>query len=99
MVGDVPDPVDRAAEGRLITERMRSRIDHHVPHDPDIMHAAVDLEGVVMKIGHVIVVKVDCDWPPVPILSGRIMRAIDCMGPVRVAVCLDMNSGVEIRYV
>ena len=100
VIGDVADPVDRPAERRLVAERVRRRVDHHVPHHADVVHAAVGLERVVVKVGHVVVVEVDRDRPPVPVLLRRILRPVDRRArAVRVAVGLDVDAVVEVRDV
>src|ERR1700692_3399554 len=99
MVGNVAYPIDRPSNGRLITKRMRSGVDHHVSHDTNVVHASVDLESIVMKVRRVIVVVVDGDGPPVPILFEWIVRTIDRVRPVWVSIGLDIDSVVEIRNI
>ena len=96
---NIADPINGPAERRLIAKRLRSVIDHHVPHDPDVVHASVDLEGIVMEVGHVVVVVVDGYRPAVPILLGRILRTIDGSGSVRVAIRFRIDAIVEIRHI
>ena len=38
---------------------LRSAVDHHVSHDAHVVHASIDLEGVVVEIRHVVVVVID----------------------------------------
>src|SRR5690348_15728796 len=77
---DIADPINGSSKRRLIAKGLRSVIDHHVPHDPDVVHAPVDLEGIVMEVSHIVVVVVDGYGPAVPILFGRILRTIDGSG-------------------
>ena len=49
VIDDVADPVDRTAGRRLVAHRMRRRVEHHVPHHADVVHAAVDLDRVVVR--------------------------------------------------
>ena len=77
VVGDVSDPIDWPSNGGLIAKRVGSGIQHHVSHDADVVHAAIDLESIVVKVGHVVVVVIDRNGPPVPILFGRVVRTIE----------------------
>ncbi len=59
MISNVADPINRPTDRRLVAERVRSRVHHHVSHDSNVVHAAIDLEGIVVKVGHVVVVEID----------------------------------------
>ena len=50
MIGDIANPVNRPTDRGLITEWVRCRIEHQVALDANIVHAPVDLKGIVMKI-------------------------------------------------
>src|SRR5437762_5441555 len=83
---------------------MRSMVDEHIPHDADVMHAAVGLDGVVVRIRDVVVVEVDRNRPAIPIFSRRIFRPIRNVGAggdgsVRVSVCLYIDAVMEISNV
>src|ERR1700730_19183713 len=96
MIGNVAYPIDGPTYRGLITKRMRSGIDHHVSHHANVVHTAVDLEGVVVKIRHVVVVEIDRDRPSVPELFGRIVRPVDSVRAVRIPVRFNVDSIVEI---
>src|SRR5260370_38461436 len=99
MVGNVAYPIDRPSNGGLIAKRMRSRINHHVSHDTDVVHAAIDLEGVVMKVRHVVVVEIYRNRPPVPVFLRWIMGAVDRMRAVRVPIRFKVDPIVEVGYI
>ena len=99
VIHDVADPVDRAADRWLRRHRMRSRVDQHVPHQPDVVHAPVHLDRVVVSIGDVVVVDVDRHRPPIPELARRIRRPVVRVRSVRHAIHLGVDAVVEIRDV
>ena len=101
VVGDVPDPVDGSAEHRLAAERVRRVVDEHVPQHPHVVQAPVGLDRVVVGVGDVVVVEVDRDRTPVPVLAGRIPGAVGGSGSGRhaavgVSVGLDVDAVVEV---
>ena len=55
-------------------------IDQHVPHDADVVHAAVGFDGVVVTVADEVVVKIDRDRPPVPVFRRRIFRTVQDAG-------------------
>ena len=64
-----------------------------------VVHAAIGLERVVVKVRHVVVVEIDRHRPPVPVLLRRILRSVGRGRTVRVAVGLDVDAVVKIRDV
>src|SRR5258708_1359019 len=60
------------------------------------MHAAINLEGIVVKIRHVVVVEIYRYRPPVPVLFRWIVGAIDGMRAVRVSVSLNVDPIVKV---
>ena len=96
VVDDVPDPIDRPADRRLVAERVRGRVQHHVAHDADIVHRTVDLHGIVVEVGHVVVVVVDGDGTPLPELARRIERAVQRIRAVRIAIGLHIDAVMEV---
>ena len=75
---------------------MRGGIDHHVPHRSNIVHGAIDLEGVVVEVGHIIVVIVDRHRAVIPVCTGRIKGPLHRVRAVRVSVSLHINAVVEV---
>src|SRR5205823_10502945 len=70
----------------------------------DVMHAAVSLDGVVVRVRDVVVVEVDRNRPAIPIFSRRIFRPIRNVraggdGSVGVAVRLYIDAVMEISNV
>jgi hypothetical protein len=75
---------------------VRRRIDQHVPHQADVVHAAVHLDRVVVRVADDVVVDVDRDRPPIPELARRIRRAVDRMRAVRHPVHLRIDAVVKV---
>ena len=75
---------------------MRSGVQHHIAHHADIVHRAVDLEGVIVKVRHVVVVVVDRDRTAVPELARRIVRALNGVRAIRIAIGLHIDAIMEI---
>ena len=99
VIHDVADPVDRPAHRRLRRHRMRRGVDQHVPHQPDVVHAPVHLDRVVVGVGDVVVVDVDRHRPPIPELARRIRRPVVGVRAVGHAVHLGVDAVVEVRHV
>ena len=75
---------------------MRCRVQHHVPQHADVVHAAVDFERVVVKVGQEVVVEIDADRAQVPHVTGWIRRPALGGRPVRIAVGLDVDAVVKV---
>ena len=78
---------------------MRRGVDQQVPHHPDVVHAAVHLDRVVVGVGDVVAVDVDGVRPAVPELARRIAGALDRMRAVGMAVHLGVDAVVKVRDV
>src|SRR5258708_28384907 len=96
MVGNVAYPIDRPSNGGLVANRMRGRIDHHISQDANVVHAAIDLEGIVVKVRHVIVVVINRNRTSVPVFPGWVVGTVDGMRAVRISVSFYVDPVVEI---
>ena len=104
VVGDVPNPVGGPSEDRLTGERGRRVVDEHVPKHPHVVHAPVGLDRVVVGVGDVVVVDVDRDGTPVPVLPRRILGTLGhprCgrENSVGISVGFHVDPVVEVRDV
>src|SRR3954453_2808001 len=63
------------------------------------MHAAVDLESIVVEVRHVVVIEVDGHRTAVPFVLRRVVWSVNSMGTVRVSVGLNVDPVMEIRDV
>ena len=68
VVRDIPYPVDRPSDGRLVTERMGRGVHHQVSHDANVVQAAIDFDRIVMKVRQVVVIEINGDRPAIPVL-------------------------------
>ena len=84
VIADVPDPVDRPAQRRLVAPHVRGRVDGQVAHVAHVVQAAVHLERVVVEVVHQVVVEVERHRPLVPVLRRRILRPVGGVGQIRV---------------
>jgi hypothetical protein len=60
------------------------------------VQAAIDFDGIVVKVRQVVVIEINGDRTAVPVLPWRIVRAVDGMRAVRVAIRLDVDAIVEV---